>query len=110
MPTIITTPISDMTFRVVPVRYSVKHARQPGRHREQNQQRIDERPELRHQNQVHQHHREDQADAEALKGSVHALDHAAHRDAHAFGQLRLGDDPVDRDWPRCPVLACESRR
>ena len=37
-----------------------QHAGEPGRHGEQNQQRIGERAELRDQNQVEQHQREDQ--------------------------------------------------
>ncbi len=65
MPTIITTPISDMTFSVVPVsQQDEQHSGQPGRHRQQNQQRIHEGLELRDQDQINQQRRQDQPQPE----------------------------------------------
>ena len=59
MPTSMTTPISDITFSVVPGQQSVSNdACEARRHGEQDDERIDERAELRHQNQKQQHHSE----------------------------------------------------
>ena len=58
IPVIMITPISDMMFSVVWVIHKEHvRARKPGRDRRQNDEWIDERPELRHQNQVHQNDR-----------------------------------------------------
>ena len=65
-PTIITVPISDITLRLVPVtNQRGKHAGDSHRHRRQNQKRIQKRPELRHQDEVQQRHRQHQSVAEA---------------------------------------------
>ena len=59
----------------------------PGRHGQQDQQRIEERLELRDQNQIDQHDREDQPKAEAAKRDPHALHHAAQSHADVLGQF-----------------------
>ena len=74
MPTIITTPMSDMTLSVVPVSEERNdHAGQAGRHGEQDEQRIDERFELRDEDEIKQDQREKQAEAEAAERIVHRL-------------------------------------
>ncbi len=61
------TPISDITFSVVPVSSSRQdHARDSGRNRQQDDERIDERSKLRHQDQVDQHDDRVSPNAEAL--------------------------------------------
>ena len=88
IPTIITTPISDCTFSVVPVAYSVTSTpMRPIGTASRIMQRIDKRAELRHQNQVEQHHGQDQAEREAAERRAHPLHHAAQVDADARGKL-----------------------
>ena len=90
MPTSITTPISDMTFSVVPGEPERQdHAGEAGRNGDQDDERIDEGPELRHQDQIQQHDREAKADCETLERGPHALHHAAQRDVRALGHLRV---------------------
>ena len=58
IPTIMTTPISDMTLRVVPVTSRNSNTPgQPGRHGQQDNQGIEEGCELSHQNQIDEHNR-----------------------------------------------------
>ena len=67
MPTIITMPISDMTLSVVPVsNRMISTPVKPGGHRQQDQERIDERLKLRDENQIDQQRREHQAQAESF--------------------------------------------
>ena len=73
--------MSDITFSVVPVSHKrEQYAGEPGRERQQDDERIDERAELRDQNQIQQQHREQQADAETAERRAHALHHAAQGD------------------------------
>ena len=96
MPTIISTPISDCTFSVVLVTKSAtKHAGEPGRHGEQNQDRVGERAKLRDQNQIEQHQREHQSEREAPERGLHALDHAAHVHFDADRQASVLDHRPD---------------
>ena len=82
MPISISTPISDMTFRVVcgqgQDHQDADEAHGNGQH---DQKRIDEGAELRDQNQEEQDERDDEAEGEAVEGFLHALDHAAQIDA-----------------------------
>ncbi len=64
MPTSMTTPMSDMTFNVVPVQQQRENdAGDARRHGEQDDERIDERAELRHQDQEEQNHGETETQA-----------------------------------------------
>ena len=93
MPVIMMTPISDMMFSVLPVsnRMSTTPA-SPGGMAMQDDERIDEGGELRHQHEIDKRDGEDQADAEAREGIGHALHRAAHRDAHAARPLHVLND------------------
>ncbi len=88
IPVIMMTPINDMTLTVVWVTSRNKMTPvNPGRDRQQDDQRIDERGELSHKNQVNQNDRQNQADAEALERLPHTFNRAAHSDAYVFRQL-----------------------
>ena len=88
IPVIMMTPIRDMTFSVVwVIRRKTMTPVDSRWNGQQDNQRIDEGSELRHQDQVDEHDREDQADTEAREGSSHAFHRAAHRDAEVFGNV-----------------------
>ena len=58
MPAIMITPISDITFSVVPGRKQEQHnPAETRRNRQQDDERIGERSKLRHQDQIYQHDR-----------------------------------------------------
>src|ERR1700719_2032938 len=66
-----------------------QHPRNSRRHRQQNNERVLPRRELRHQHQIHQHHRKNQPDPEALERLPHALHRSAQRHTYSFRELRL---------------------
>src|ERR1017187_6103342 len=68
---------------------------QPGRHGGEDDEGIEEGLELGHQNEVEQHHREDQTQGKAAEGIAHALHHAAQVYVQTLGLLGIGDDAVD---------------
>ncbi len=106
MPVIMTTPISDMTLSVVCVRSrNDDDAGDAGRNGEQDDERIDEGGELRHQDQVDEHDGEEQADAEALEGLAHALTEPRIVTRTFCGQLGAGDDRVHCGGDAAEVFA-----
>ena len=106
MPTSISTPISDITFRVVcGERQNHQHADEAHRNRQHDQKRIDEGPELRHQDQVEQDERKDEADREALERFVHALTMPRRFTRMLRGKLRVGDDLSDCAGDLAQILA-----
>ncbi len=68
------------------------HACKAGWNGHQNNERIEEGCELRHQHEIDERDGEDKADAEAREGVRHALDRAANRDAHAARPLHVLND------------------
>ena len=63
MPVIMITPMSDMMFSVLSGQeQNEQHAGQPRRNRHEDDEWIDERGELRHQDQIDQQDRKNQAD------------------------------------------------
>ena len=106
IPTIITSPISDMMFSVVPVNSNMnKHPRKSRWDGEKNDERIEKRLELRNQNQVNQDNRKQKPEPEALEGRAHALHGAAQIHVNPFRQLGLIDDFVDGTAQVAQVLA-----
>ena len=96
MPVIMTTPISDITFKVVPVsKQKDQYARQARGDCQQDDERIGEGGKLRHQDQVDQDHRQDEPDAKAGEGLFHVADGTAHLDGHPIRLLNLSDDGFD---------------
>ena len=73
--------------RGVGERQDHQHADEAHGNRQHDQERIHERTELRHQDQVQQDDRQRKADGEALERRLHALHHAAQVDAHVAGNF-----------------------
>ncbi len=96
MPVIMMTPISDMMLSVLPVSTQDQHhARESRRNGHEDDERIDERRELRHQDQVDQSNRDDETKAEIVEGLVHADHGAAHVDDRVPVVLGLRQQFVD---------------
>ena len=83
-------PVSAGTDSVVPVTNSIQMipASAAGQ-RGDDHERVEPALEVHHDQQVDQHDRGDQAEAEAREGGVHRCVLAAHRDRRALGRLRL---------------------
>ena len=83
-----TTPISDITFRVVlGDEQEQKDSGKPRRNRQQDDERVFPRSELRDQNQIDEDDGKNQANPKTLEGGAHALHRAAKIDANAFGKI-----------------------
>ena len=97
MPVIMMTPISDMMLSVLPVRKRISsHPGESRRDGHQDDERIDERGELRHQDQINKHDGEqNQPDGKALERLIHADNRSAHVDANVLRESwYVGDDFV----------------
>src|ERR1022692_2333280 len=91
-PISMSTPISDMTLRVVPVSSRmINTPMKPMGIASMIRNGADKRPELRDQNQVQQNRRQDESEGEALERLAHALDHSAQVDPDVPGELHVRD-------------------
>ena len=111
IPTIITTPISDCTFSVVPDSVQRQRARRsdPGgtASRMMNGSTNDRNcaTRIKYSSTT----ASSRPMREASERRAHALHHAAQVDASAFGHFRLGDDAVDPVRDRAEILAATGR-
>ena len=95
MPVIMMTPISDMILSVLPVMSKIK-ARRPGRgNGHQDNERVDEGTELRHQDQVDHENGDGKAQAEFFESQVHAFDRATYLEQGIVLDFCVGDELVD---------------
>src|SRR5260370_984346 len=113
-----TSPMSDMTFNVVPLprrnrrtpptpRGDAERVRRGTArgYRQEDDEGILPGRELRNQNQIHQHDGEDQADSKALEGSAHALHRASQVYTNSFRQLGVLDNAFHLAGQPSEVLA-----
>ena len=83
IPTIIKTPMSDCTLSVVPVMKSATSTpASPVGTASRIKMGSDERPELRHENEIQEHQRQHQAEREASERGLHPFHHPANVDLH----------------------------
>ena len=97
-PTLMMAPMRAGTLNVVWVTNSIHTMPQnPRRQRRDDDERIEPRLEVDDHEQVDEQDGEDEAEAEADEGRVHALDLPAHRDRVTGRQLgpQLARDPLD---------------
>src|ERR1700733_3590329 len=70
------------------------HAGDPRRDREQNDEGINKRGKLCHQDEEHQHDRHDETQRKRLEGVVHAVDSSAHRENGSMRRMHACDNLV----------------
>src|ERR1035441_7519130 len=71
------------------------YSRQAWRDRHQDDQRVDEGSELRHQNQIDEHDGQHKTDGKAFERFLHADHGPEHIDPYIFRQRQVSDDLVD---------------